>query len=142
MAVPFRLSTVLRVRQSVRDQHRMALVHEQQRETSLLNERARIVAERTTVVRELCEMHDGGTWAADRALARQQHAEHLSAELDRIGSALTEVTAVIGRCRNALLEADTSVKALEKLAERHASDARRTELATDERERADIRRIA
>jgi flagellar biosynthesis chaperone FliJ len=120
----------------------MVLAHEQQREAALLMERTRIVAERTTVVRELDEMHDGGTWLADRVLARQQHAEHLSAELDQIGSALIEVTAVIGRCRKALLEADTSVKALEKLAERHATDARRSELATDERERADIRRIA
>lgn len=142
MAVPFRLSTVLRVRQSARDQHRLALAHEQQREDALLIERARIVAERTTVVRELCEMHDGGTWLADRALARQQHAEHLSAELDRIGSALIDVAAVIRRCRNALLEADISVKALEKMAERHASDIQRAERATDERELADIWRAA
>jgi flagellar biosynthesis chaperone FliJ len=44
--------------------------------------------------------------------------------------------------RSALMEADTAVKALEKLSGRHAADEQRAEQAAAERERDDHRRAA
>ncbi len=142
MAVPFRFDTVLRVRETERDRCRMALVQEQRREAELLAERDQVSSERLVVLDELRVMHDSGDWPADRALARQQHAEHLAAELTRIENRLTEMAASLSRCRTELLEADTSVKALEKLAGRHEADQRRAEQTSAERDRDDSWRAA
>ena len=137
MAVPFRFDTVLRVREAERDRCRLALSHEQQREAELLAERDQCSSERLVILAELRAMHDSGDWPADRALARQQHAEHLATELSRIEGSLSDVAASLTRCRTELLEADTSVKALEKLAGRHAADQRRAEQTSAERDRDD-----
>ena len=142
MAVPFRFDTVLRVREAERDRCRTALAHEQRREAGLLAERSQSSSERLTILDELRVMLDGGDWPADQALTRQQHAEHLAAELSRIEVTLTGVAAVLARCRSELLEADTSVKALEKLAGRHEADQRRAEQTRDERDRDDSWRAA
>ena len=142
MPVPFRFDTVLRVREAERDRCRMALSQEQRREAELLAERDQVSSERLVILAELRAMHDSGDWPADRALARQQHAEHLATELRRIEGTLSDVAASIARCRHELLEADTSVKALEKLAGRHAADQRRAEQTSDERDRDDSWRAA
>ena len=142
MAVPFRFDTVLRVREAERDRCRTALVQEQQRAAGLLAEREQFSSERLTILDELRALHDSGDWPADQALARQQHAEHLAAELSRIDGTLKDVAASLARCRTELLEADTSVKALEKLAGRHAADQRRAEQTSAERDRDDSWRAA
>ena len=142
MAVPFRFDTVLRVREAERDRCRVALTQGQRREAELLAERDQVSSERLVILAELRAMHDSGDWPADRALARQQHAEHLAAELIRIERTLRDVATSLTRCRTESLEADTSVKALEKLAGRHAADQRRAEQTSAERDRDDSWRAA
>jgi flagellar biosynthesis chaperone FliJ len=140
MAVPFRFDNVLRVRETERDKCRLSLAQEQQREAALLAEHARISAERQTVLEELRRLHDRGDVAAERILTRRQHAEHLAADILRIDAILRDVSIAITRRRAELLEADTAVKALEKLAGRHHDEQRRIEQADDERNRDDARR--
>ena len=140
MAVPFRFDTVLRVREAERAKCRLSLVQEQQREAALLAEHAHISAERQAVLDELRAIHDRGDWSAERMLARRQHAEHLATEITRLDAALKNITADLALRRTELLEADTAVKALEKLAGRHQSEQRRVEQASDERDRDDARR--
>ena len=142
MAIPFRFETVLRVRQAERDRYHLALVQEQQRAVEIQAECNRVSTERLAMLAELRAMHDSGDWPADRALARQQHAEHLATELTRLDAVLRDATASLTRCRCELLEADTSVKALEKLAGRHESDQRRSEEASAEQDREETWRAA
>jgi len=140
MAVPFRFDAVLRIRETERDKCRMSLAQSQQREAELIAERTRIGEERQAVLDELRLMSDGSGISAERMLARHQHAEHLSVELVQIDEARKEVAATIAQCRAALLEADTAVKALEKLAGRHHEEQRRIDLVNDERDRDDSHR--
>jgi flagellar biosynthesis chaperone FliJ len=142
MAVPFRFDTVLRVREAERDRCRVTLVQEQQREAALGFERQRVTTERAAVLQDLCALEESAEWSAEQAITRRQHAERLSLELARIGTALADVAAALSRCRSELLEADTAVKGLEKLAGRHAADQRRSEQKSADRDREDAWRAA
>lgn len=139
MAVPFRFETVQRVREAERNKCRVSLVQEQQREAALLAEHARISIEQQAARDELQALHDCGDWPAERMLARCQHAEHLATEIAELDAALQDVVRNLALRRAELLEADTAVKALEKLAGRHQSEQRRLEQASDERDRDDAR---
>jgi len=140
MAVPFRFDTVLRVREAERDRCRQALGLEQQREAELIAERERFTTERLAVLDALRLAHQGHGLTADQELARRQYAEHLAAEVRRVSGALDETCKMIALRRTEVLEADTAVKALEKLAGRHVSEQQRLEQASSERDRDDIRR--
>jgi flagellar export protein FliJ len=140
MPVPFRFDTVLRVREAERDACRLALAREQSRHATLLEECNRVAAERRTVLEELQAMQDGKDWSPTHALARGHHAGQLAESLVQLEAALDEVATNLIRHRHELLEADTAVKALEKLAGRHHSDQTRSELAREERDRDDTRR--
>ena len=142
MAIPFRFDTVLRVREAERDRCRIALAEEQRREAASLAERNQVSTERLAILSELRVMHDSGDWPADRALTRQQHAEHLATLLTCLDITLKDVTTSLAHRRAELLEADTAVKALEKLAGRHDSDQRKAEQASAERDREDTWRAA
>lgn len=140
MSVPFRFDTVLRVREAGRDACRLALAREQSHESTLLEEHNRMTAERRTVLEELQSMQDGKDWSPTRALARGHHAGQLAETIAQLEAALNEVAISLSLHRQELIEADTAVKALEKLAQRHQSDQTRTDLAREERDRDDTRR--
>lgn len=140
MSVPFRFDTVLRIRETERDVKRQAFALGQAREATLRAERDRIADERLHALDELRTLQGGTGWTAEQALARQQHARHQARELAIAEAALSEVIAQSALQRLELLEADTAVKALEKLAERHHSDQTKAEHVQDERDRDDIRR--
>lgn len=142
MAVPFRFDTVLRVREIERDRCRVALTQAQAREAELVARQSQITLERVAIQDELRAMDDAGAWPADRALNRRQHADHLSAELSRIADDLKEAAVNVARCRSELLEADTGVKGLEKLAGRHDSEQKQAEQKAAERDRDDSWRAA
>jgi len=142
MAVPFRFDTVLRVREIERDRCRVALAQAQSREAELLARQNQVSSERLAIQEELRAMDEAGTWTADRALNRRQHSDHLASELSRIAGDLKEAVALVTRCRSELLEADTSVKGLEKLAGRHDNEQKQAELKAAERDRDDSWRAA
>ncbi len=140
MSVPFRFDTVLRIRETERDVKRQAFALGQARESTLRTERDRIADERLHVLDELRTLQATPGWTAEQALVRQHHARHLARELAIAEAALSEAIAQSALQRLDLLEADTAVKALEKLAERHHSDQTNAGQARDERDRDDIRR--
>lgn len=138
----FRFDTVLRIRESERDICRMALAEAQRSEAELLAEHQRTSSERTDVLDELRTMHQGVAWAPDRVASRQQYAERLAAKLKGIECEMAVVAELLTHRRSALMEADTAVKALEKLAGRQLADQQRTDQAAAERDRDDHRRVA
>lgn len=138
----FRFDTVLRIRESERDLCRMALAEAQRSEAELLAAHQRASTERTDTLDELRATHEGEAWSAERVASRQQYAERLAAKLKGIECELAVVAELLTVRRNALMEADTAVKALEKLSGRHAADEQRAEQAAAERERDDHRRAA
>ncbi|MEK6261092.1 MAG: hypothetical protein AABP62_21040 [Planctomycetota bacterium] len=140
MSVPFRFDTVLKIRETERDVKRQDFALGQVREATLRAERDRIADERLHALDELRTLQGGQGWTAEQALARQQHARHLARELAIAEAALSEVIAQSALQRLELLEADTAVKALEKLADRHHSDQTKAEHVQGERDRDDIRR--
>lgn len=140
MSVPFRFDTVLKIRETERDVKRQAFALGQARETTLRAERDRIADERLRALDDLRTLQAANGWSAEQALTRQQHAKHLARELAIAEAALSEVIAQSALQRLELLEANSAVKALEKLADRHHSDQTKAEHAQDERDRDDIRR--
>ena len=140
MSVPFRFDTVLRIRETERDVKRQALALAQTREATLRTERDRIADERLHALDGLRTLQAANGWTAEQALTRQQQAKHLARELAIAEAALSEVIAQSALQRLELLEADSAVKALEKLADRHHSDQTKAGHAQDERDRDDIRR--
>ena len=140
MSVPFRFDTVLRIRETERDVKRQALALAQTRAATLRTERGRIADERLHSLDDLRTLQAASDWTAEQALTRQQHARHLARELAIAEAALSEAIAQLALQRLELLEADTAVKALEKLADRHHTDQTKAEHAQDERDRDDIRR--
>jgi flagellar FliJ protein len=138
----FRLDTVLRIRETERDVCRLALAEAQRSEAELLASHQRTSSERTEALDELRTMHEGEAWSADRVASRQQYAERLAAKLKGIECEMAVIGELLTHRRNALLEADTAVKALEKLAGRHVAEEQRAEQASEERERDDQRRAA
>lgn len=138
----FRFDTVLRIRESERDICRMALAEAQRSEAELLAEHQRTSSERTDVLNELRTMHEEAAWAPDRVASRQQYAERLAAKLKGIECEMAVIAELLTHRRSALMEADTAVKALEKLAGRQLADQQRTDQAAAERDRDDHRRVA
>ena len=138
----FRFDTVLRIRESERDLCRMALAEAQRSEAELLAAHQRTSTERSYALDELRATHEGEAWTADRIASRQQYTERLAAKLKGIECEMAVVAELLTLRRNALMEADTAVKALEKLSGRQAADEQRAEQAAAERERDDHRRAA
>ena len=139
MSVPFRFDTVLRIRETERDVKRQALVLGQAQVATLRAERDRIADERLRAQDEIRTLQATDGWTAERALARQQHAKSLARELAIAEAALGEALAHSALQRLELLEADTAVKALEKLADLHHSNQTKATAAQDERDRDDLR---
>lgn len=138
----FRFDTVLRIRESERDICRLALAEAQRSETQLLTEHQRVTSERDEVLDELRQMHAAAALAPDRIASRQEYAERLATKLKGIECEMAVVTELLSHRRSALMEADASVKALEKLAGRQLADQQRADQAAAERERDDHRRVA
>ena len=139
MSVPFRFDTVLRIRETERDGKRLALALGQAREATLRADRDRIAEERRHALDELRTLQAASGWTAEQALTRQQHAQHLARELAIAEAALSEAIGQSALQHLELLEADTAVKALEKLADRHHTDQAKADHAHDERDHGDIR---
>jgi flagellar biosynthesis chaperone FliJ len=138
MPFPFRFETVLRVREAERDRCRQALAEEQQRDALLSAERDRVTTERLAALDELRLAHQRKGLPVERELARRQYVDQLAAEITRLTKALNEASAMVALRRMELLESDTAVKALEKLAGRHSADCQRAEQASTDRDRDDI----
>lgn len=114
----FRLASLLRLRESVRDQRRAALA-EAYRVDELLQQRLAQIARELGWLRERARRAAGpGHIDVDQLLEAQRYELALRAEERQFQRQRAAVAAEIERRRQALVEADREVRTLEKLREK------------------------
>jgi hypothetical protein len=124
MSIPFRFESVLRVREVERDRCQVKLAMEQQRIGALQEDHDRLTVKRLAVLDERRSLQIQGDWQAEVILALTDLAERLAAELDVIQQQLTAAIVVRTRYHSELLQAETAVKAIETLREKHLTQQR------------------
>src|SRR5690349_4043918 len=113
----FRLASVLRLRESVRDDRRARLAEAYAALQKLDDRRAEIVQESQELTSWQKSTAAGGQVNVDRILDAQRYQSILQAELEVIARQKTAVEAEADKRRAALVTADQDVKVLEKLRE-------------------------
>lgn len=125
----FRLQTVFRLREAVRDERREQLA-DALRVDDALRERREELAEQRRSARALQTL-TAGPVNVDRLLEAQRYEASLSAEIQHVEDQRTRVAEEIERRRTALVEADRELKVLEKLRELRRSEHLREEAVED-----------
>ena len=121
---PFRLATLLRLREHVRDQRRAELA-EAFRAEELLDEQQQTVGRELGWLREQCRSAAGpGALNVDRLVEAQRYEVALRGRQSRLVAQRQTLSAEVDRRREALLAADRDVRLLEKLRERQAQRQR------------------
>jgi len=123
----FRLATLLRLRQTARDQCRLRLAEAQRADEDLRDRLARLEAERKRLQGE--RRRCGGPGAVDvgRLVEVDRYVSVLRDEEDRLRRRRQTLAAEIRQRRQALLKADREARSLEKLCDRHRLRHRREE---------------
>lgn len=137
MARPFRLSTLLKLREATRDERRSALAEAFRAETKLSETIAAVDAEFAELAADYREATRPGRLNVDRLLECQRREALLVAQRNEYARQRDLILAEIERRREALALADREVKTLDKLRERqeHAEakrEARREAKQLDE----------
>ena len=115
----FRLATLLRLNESVRDERRSQLA-EAFRADELLEQREGMVADEIAATRSAGRKAvTPGTVDLDRIVEAQRYEMALRAQQKLLGQQRKAVGGEIERRREAVLAANREVRALEKLRERH-----------------------
>ncbi len=133
----FRLATLLRLNESVRDERRSQLA-EAFRADELLEQREGMVADEIAATRSAGRKAvTPGTVDLDRIVEAQRYEMALRAQQKLLGQQRKAVGGEIERRREAVLAANREVRALEKLRERHKQryqqdEARRATRELDE----------
>ncbi len=119
MKFTFRLATLLRLRESTRDERRNHLALAYRAEAMVLEELRRVDDEMAYLRRKLQAAVAPGEIDVDVVVNSQRFASVLAARKQHARQQEELVKAEIERRRQALVEADREVKILEKLRERH-----------------------
>lgn len=127
-AFQFRLTTVLRLREAVRDERRGELADALRVDSALRDKLAEFAAELNSLRLECHRASGPGRVPIDGLLDAQRFELHVRGEQATVQSQLQALAGEIERRRLALVEADREVRVLEKLRE-----ARQAEHAVDER---------
>ena len=135
----FRLATLQKLREALRDQRRSALA-EAQHALDLLDEQlARVAAEFQELRRRYQSAARPGALEVDRLVEVQRYELVLRAEQQRFEQQRETIRAEVERRREALVAADREVKVLEKLREKQETRHRRED---DQREMKRIDEVA
>lgn len=125
----FRLATLLRLRESARDERRGELAQAYQADEIIEQQLRALHSELERIVCETREAASPGRIDADRLLAAQRHELVLRTQMRFVAQQRERLAAEIGRRRQALVEANREVRVLEKLRDRqlarHQADERR-----------------
>jgi flagellar FliJ protein len=111
----FRLASVLRLRESVRDEKRSKLADAYAALQKLEDRRAEIVEESRELSRWQKSSADGGRVDVDRILDAQRYQSILQTDLEVVDRQKSAVEIETEKRRVALIAADQDVKVLEKL---------------------------
>lgn len=131
----FRLATLLRLRESARDERRAQLAQAFQAEELIQQEQARIDGELQSLVGQVRSSAGPGEVNVDRLIDAQRFEMVLKAQTQQLARQHEQVKVEIERRRQALVEANREVQILEKLREQQRERWR------DEENRQDIKRL-
>lgn len=135
----FRLASLQKYRESLRDQCRQILAQWLQRDALMIAEQQRLTSERERQLAEMRDAQQSGTLVdVDKVVARRYRAGQLTAELAATDRQRKELAVQISLCRQALVKADQGVKVLERLSEHQLADFLRLEESKASREREEI----
>ncbi len=130
----FRLATLLRIGESVRDQRRTQLA-EAFRADELLEQRQGMVAQQLADARDLCrKAATPGAVDLDRIVETQRYELTLLAQQKQLAHQRKAVAGEIERRREAVLAANREVRVLENLRDRQHERFRQEEARRDLRE--------
>jgi flagellar export protein FliJ len=119
----FKLDPLLKLRKNQRDIRQQRLAEVLRHDDALLADRRRTEAERNTQIEELRLLgNTGADIDIDASTSRRFYAAQLLGQIDDIDARRTALARQIEECRQALVRADQSVKALEKLAEHQQAE--------------------
>ena len=113
----FRLATLLRLRETTRDERRVQLADSQRADAELENRLTRLNQEQERLRSECRTAAAPGAVDLFRLVEAQQYAAALRAEEAELGRQRQALAIEIQQRRQALIEADREVRALEKLRE-------------------------
>lgn len=114
----FRLETLLKLREGIRDERRAALAEAFYAEQLLEGRILEIDGEHSSLREQRSQIASSGDVAVDQLLEIQRYEAILAAELKTIAGQREMLEAEITRRREATAEADQEVRVLEKLRER------------------------
>lgn len=123
----FRLATLLRLRESARDQRRSQLAEAYQAEEALLEQRRRVGEELAGLMRECRDVAGPGQLDLDRLLDARRYEVTLRAEQQDLSQKHEAVRAEVDRRRQALVEANRAVRVLELLRDKQREQHREGE---------------
>jgi len=124
----FRLATLLKLREEIRDERRSALAEAFHAEELLVGRIGEIEGENNTLRERRGTIAASGNVAVDELLEMQRYEAILTAELNTLGRQRKLLDVEITRRQEAAAEADRDVRVLEKLRERqHDSYAAKEE---------------
>ncbi len=123
----FRLATLLRLRESARDQRRSQLAEAYQAEEAILEQRRQVSDAIDDLMRECREVAGPGELDLDRLLVARRYEVTLRAEHRDLTEKHEAVRVEVDRRRQALVEANRSVRVLELLRDRQMEQHREEE---------------
>jgi flagellar protein FliJ len=123
----FRLATLLRLRESARDQRRSQLAEAYQAEEAILEQRRQVSDAIDDLMRECREVSGPGELDLDRLLDARRYEVTLRAEHRDLTEKHEAVRVEVDRRRQALVEANRSVRVLELLRDRQMEQHREEE---------------
>ncbi len=123
----FRLATLLRLRESARDQRRSQLAEAYRAEETLLDQSRRVGDELAALMQVCREVSGPGELNLDRLLSARRYEVTLRAEQRDLKDKVDAVRAEIDRRREALVAANRAVRVLELLRDRQIEQHREKE---------------
>lgn len=115
----FRLASLMRLRESERDERREALAQAYRADQMLQQQQETVQNDLRENQRQVQECAAPGPISVERLLGRHRYELILQAQLRQLQRQRQTIAAEIERRRQALVEADRELKILEKLRERH-----------------------
>lgn len=135
----FRLASLLKYRESLRDQCRQVLAQWLLRDAVLVAQQQALEDEREQQLAEMrSEQQDSMRLSMEKLIARRYRAGQITVELSAVAERRRELAVQISLCRQALVKADQGVKALEQLAEKQRLEFLETQEKQQSREREEI----
>jgi flagellar export protein FliJ len=118
----FRLETVLRLRQQIRDVQQQVFAAAQGAYSQKVGERNRLQESRSAVIAELRELNESAAWDLEKVSQRSRYADDLAQQAAAAEAAVAVAAILVDSSRQTLLAADQSAKSLERLADRQHQD--------------------